>query len=244
MNQLVISALQKVEYTAKIGTIPPRAKPPEKVTACCSAMPTSKKRWGYSLAKRVNPVPAAIAAVTQQIRASLAAKSHTVLPNTEEKSPFAQRLTGVYIEFANAVELGGVLFRRAITHTLHRVNVDQHRVLVRLSHCQSIRQCSQVVAVNGSVVTKAHILKHGGLIDPLTNGRIHIGEKPTKLAAHLGNTGQKMLYFALKGKIGPGGANTGQVFAKAPTFLLIDILLSLRITIKLSFSVPELFSAS
>ena len=33
-------------------------------------------------------------------------------------------------------------------------------------------------------------------------------------------------------------------FAKAPTFLLIDILLSLRITIKLSFSVPELFSAS
>lgn len=38
-----------------------------------------------ALAKRVNPVPAAIAAVMQQIRASLAAKSHAVLPNTEEK---------------------------------------------------------------------------------------------------------------------------------------------------------------
>ena len=73
------------------------------------------------------------------------------------------------------MELGGVLFRRAVTHALHRVNVNQHRVLVRLSHCQGVSQCSQVVAVDGSVVTKAHILKHGGLIDPLTNGGIHIG---------------------------------------------------------------------
>ena len=99
--------------------------------------------------------------------------------------------------------------------------MDQHRVLVRLSHCQSIRQCSQVVTVNGSVVTKAHILKHGGLIDPLTNGRIHIGKKTTKLAAHFGNAGQKMLYFAFKGKIGPGGANTGQVFCQS-TYVFAD----------------------
>ena len=35
------------EYTAKYGFMPPAARPAAKVTACSSAIPTSKKRLGY-----------------------------------------------------------------------------------------------------------------------------------------------------------------------------------------------------
>jgi hypothetical protein len=37
---------KKVEYTAKTGLSPPMAIPAAAVTACCSAMPTSKNRFG------------------------------------------------------------------------------------------------------------------------------------------------------------------------------------------------------
>ena len=40
-----------VEYTAKTGIMPIDASPAEKVTACCSAMPTSKNLLGNSSAK-------------------------------------------------------------------------------------------------------------------------------------------------------------------------------------------------
>ena len=46
-----------------IGRRPARARPAAKVTACCSQMPTSKKRSGNSFAKLSSPVEDAMAAV-------------------------------------------------------------------------------------------------------------------------------------------------------------------------------------
>ena len=42
MNNLIISSWRKVEYIAQKGFKPPFAIPAQKVTACCSAIPTSK----------------------------------------------------------------------------------------------------------------------------------------------------------------------------------------------------------
>ena len=42
--------------------------PAANVTACCSAMPTSKKRSGYFLANFSSPVPEGIAAALAQAR--------------------------------------------------------------------------------------------------------------------------------------------------------------------------------
>ena len=62
--------------------MPARARPAAMLTACCSAMPTSKKRSGYALAKPVRPVPPAIAAVMATTRSSCAASAVRALPAT------------------------------------------------------------------------------------------------------------------------------------------------------------------
>ena len=64
------------------GLKPSAAKPPQKVTACCSAMPTSKQRLGNSFSNRSSPVPDGIAAVTATILASLRASLIRLSPNT------------------------------------------------------------------------------------------------------------------------------------------------------------------
>ena len=48
---------------AQNGFMPSVAMPAAKVTACCSAMPTSKVRSGKRLPNRSRPVPDGIAAV-------------------------------------------------------------------------------------------------------------------------------------------------------------------------------------
>ena len=58
--------------------------PAAMVTACPSAMPTSKNRRGWAAAKAVKPVPSAMAAVMAQICASWSASTFSSCPNTEE----------------------------------------------------------------------------------------------------------------------------------------------------------------
>ncbi len=64
------------------GLKPSAARPPQKVTACCSAMPTSKQRLGNSFSNRSSPVPDGIAAVTATILSSLRASLIRLSPNT------------------------------------------------------------------------------------------------------------------------------------------------------------------
>ncbi len=67
---------------AQNGAMPSAAMPAAKVTACCSAMPTSKQRSGNALAKRSSPVPDGMAAVTATMRSSRPASSTSASANT------------------------------------------------------------------------------------------------------------------------------------------------------------------
>ena len=67
---------------AQNGRRPSVAMPAAKVTACCSAMPTSKVRSGNRLAKRSRPVPLGMAAVTATMRSSASASWISASANT------------------------------------------------------------------------------------------------------------------------------------------------------------------
>jgi len=64
------------------GRAPWAAIPAAKVTACPSAIPTSKKRWGYFSAKLCSPVPSDIAAVMPTNLGCEGARSHIAWPKT------------------------------------------------------------------------------------------------------------------------------------------------------------------
>ena len=68
---------------AVTGFIPSAARPAAKVTACCSAIPTSKKRSGNLRANAATPVPSGIAAVIATIVLSCSASSTNVFPKTD-----------------------------------------------------------------------------------------------------------------------------------------------------------------
>ncbi|MNP14652.1 hypothetical protein D3C76_1069850 [compost metagenome] len=68
---------KKVEYTAKTGFNPSAAIPAANVTACCSAIPTSKNLFGNNLEYSFNPVPSGMAAVIATI-SSLSSESLTI----------------------------------------------------------------------------------------------------------------------------------------------------------------------
>src|SRR5215469_5520745 len=65
------------------GRMPSAASPAAKVTACCSAMPTSKQRFGNFSPKRFSPVPDGIAAVIATMRSSASASLINDLANTD-----------------------------------------------------------------------------------------------------------------------------------------------------------------
>ena len=65
---------------AATGLKPSNARPAVKVTACCSQIPTSKKRSGYKAANWLKPVPSGIAAVMATILSSSSASFTMVCP--------------------------------------------------------------------------------------------------------------------------------------------------------------------
>ncbi len=67
---------------AQNGLKPSQARPAAKVTACCSAMPTSKVRSGNSFWNRSTPVPDGIAAVIATMVSSFFASLIRLSPNT------------------------------------------------------------------------------------------------------------------------------------------------------------------
>ncbi len=64
---LVVGTLQKGRIHRHNGISPPTARPAAKVTACSSAMPTSKNRSGKTFLNRFSPVPSGMAAVIATI---------------------------------------------------------------------------------------------------------------------------------------------------------------------------------
>ncbi|MNT92698.1 hypothetical protein D3C72_2340270 [compost metagenome] len=67
---------------ATTGFWPSHATPAANVTACCSAMPTSKYRCGKRCSNSTRPLPSRMAGVTATRRESCCAVSHSHVPNT------------------------------------------------------------------------------------------------------------------------------------------------------------------
>ena len=82
MDDLVIGALQECRINGDKGFEPSAASPPAKVTACCSAIPTSKQRFGKRSANRLRPVPEGMAAVIATIFSSSSASAISASANT------------------------------------------------------------------------------------------------------------------------------------------------------------------
>ena len=59
VDDLVVAALQEGRIDGAERLVALRRQPAAKVTACCSAMPTSKVRAGKALPNRSRPVPTA-----------------------------------------------------------------------------------------------------------------------------------------------------------------------------------------
>ena len=74
---------RNVEYSATTGRRPAIARPEAIVTACCSAIPTSWKRFGKTAWNLDRPVPVGIPAVIAQIRSSAFASSMSSDTNSE-----------------------------------------------------------------------------------------------------------------------------------------------------------------
>ena len=76
-------SLEQIKATT--GRVLAAESPAAKVSACPSAIPTSKKRLGYFSAKAESPVPSRIAAVIAQIRSSPRASVQSASPIAREK---------------------------------------------------------------------------------------------------------------------------------------------------------------
>src|SRR5690554_5638783 len=72
----------KEEYILQKGFKPWVANPAEKVTACCSAIPTSKARSGIAFIIMFMEDPDGMAGVIPTILSSFSANSTRVCPNT------------------------------------------------------------------------------------------------------------------------------------------------------------------
>ena len=97
---------------ATTGCRPARAMPAAEVTACCSAIPTSKVRSGKTRWNPSSPVGYSIAAVTATMSVALHAQRHQLRPEDVGVARLGHRdRAGPGVEGAERVEV--VLLRAA-----------------------------------------------------------------------------------------------------------------------------------
>jgi len=82
MHDLVVAALQESRIDRGEGLHAFGGEARAKVTACCSAIPTSKVRFGNLSPNRLSPVPEGIAAVIAMMRSSFSASLISDLAKT------------------------------------------------------------------------------------------------------------------------------------------------------------------
>ena len=63
------------------------------------------------------------------------------------------------IKRSNPVKLSGILLRKGIPLSLHRIDMDHNRTMQLLGPLQYVAKPRQIVAVNGSQIGKPHVLK-------------------------------------------------------------------------------------
>ena len=139
--------------------------PAQKVTACCSAMPTSKQRLGKRSPKSWSPVPSGIAAVTATMRSSALGLADQRL--REDLGVGSGAFEGFFCcapvttsNFATPWYLSADASAGGIALALPRQRVDQHRpARPRLHRAQDADQLLDVVAVDRPDVGEAELLE-------------------------------------------------------------------------------------
>src|SRR6266567_771921 len=135
--------------------MPSEARPAAKVTACCSAMPTSKERLGNGSPNRLSPVPDGIAAVIATMRSSFSASLISDLAKT--------------LVYEGAFELGdavpfvvGLLGREVPVALLgHDMDEDRPGFGAVADVLQDRQQMIDIVPVDRADIVEAQFLKQG-----------------------------------------------------------------------------------
>ena len=152
---------------AQNGFMPSVAMPAAKVTACCSAMPTSNVRSGKRLAKRSRPVPVGMAAVMATMAGSASASAISASAKTRVYcgGPGGALACSpvMTLNLLTPVILVGRRLGRGVAVALFRDDVQQDRpgFLCLAQVPQHRQQVVQVVAVDGADVVEAHFLEQG-----------------------------------------------------------------------------------
>ena len=168
---------------AQTGRIPCVARPAAKVTACPSAMPTSKNRSGYFSWNTPVPVPEGMAAV--MATSSGCSPARAVRPRPEHLGPggraarLLSRLAGDRIVRRQAVPLLLVGLGKGEALPLLGDDVNHPGALHATHELQGIAQLGQIVAVDRPEVPEAQLLEqHAGreqILDALLDvaGKVH-----------------------------------------------------------------------
>ena len=166
MDDVVVRALQERRVDRDDGRSPRVASPAAKVTACPSAMPTSKNRSGWARATASVPVPLGIAAVIVTTFSFSEPSSASPFPNTAVYAAFVaglELLPGCRIMAGRKrVPFLDVLARREplcpLRETRNEAPSGTHG-----SPREGVHQRVDVVAVDRAEVAKAELLEqHAG----------------------------------------------------------------------------------
>ena len=205
---------------AVTGRMPSTARPPAKVTACCSQMPTSKKRVGNSWRKSPRPVPSGMAAVMATILGFSPGQAHQGVAEDlgvgRDLADALLGLAGIGIELAQAVKAGGVGLRRLVALALGGEHVHQDGPFQVLDILEGLDQVIQTVPVHRPQVGELEGLEEHarrekgleGLFAPLGPGQqiLADGRQGAQQVLHLlfqENHGGPGEFAAEKGRHGP-----------------------------------------
>ena len=157
------------------GRSPRIASPAAKVTACCSAMPTSKKRSGKRCENSSSPVDDAIAAVIATMRSSASAASQSASPKTSvQSSALLGRSAAVRIERRDPMELVNLVSNcGAVALALVGDHVHHHRAADAGGVAQRLLDRLEVVSVDRPAVLEPERLEDRDRRDQLLERVLH-----------------------------------------------------------------------
>ena len=162
--------------------------PPQNVTACSSAMPTSNMRSGNALPNLSIPVPSGIAAVMATIFGSLLRQLDQRLGEDGRVASAATacrllHLARLDVERRDAVRPDRLVLRRHVALPLLRDHVDEERAVVVLVLLEEVDQEIEIVAVVRPEVLEAELLEERARHDHVLEELLHVAGHAVELAA-------------------------------------------------------------
>ena len=163
VNDVVVRALQERRVDRANGLHPRVARPAANVTACPSAIPTSKKRSGCAFANTPVPVPLGIAAVMATSFSFSSASSASPFPNTAVYAAFAEETFSCFPVAGSCP--GGSACHFSVCSPAGNplpfcvMHVNESRPAQVAHRSESVHQHVDVVSVDRAEVPEAELLE-------------------------------------------------------------------------------------